>query len=1141
MCTNPVLPAQLAFAASIILLLSPAWAYERPNAISLAGEWDLCLVEPMIDIVTDRAAKPDFPQLSPTWEEVIDPAALPPWDGEWQPVPVPTAWEQVAGLGYNGAGWYARFADIPPEWCGEGNRIWLEFDAVATAVGVWANNQFVGAHIGDYSRWRLELTNVVAQALGAPRAFAEEIPGVVDGPSVINPYTLLIAVYVDELPGHVTQGFLNMIAPHHGGIWQDVRMYSTGPVSIEPDGVRVQANPATGEVEVAVELDSKIPVDSEHFSLLLAFLAPKGVEDRVDLTVGGVHREHCTVDVEAGEITVRHKVDTPMLWSLENPHLYELIVAANFTKTRSSSSEYPGSLQSDNVLQSFAFRDVRIDSSQVMLNDKPIQIRSALNWGYYPGTISPAPAPEQVREEFAYIKSLGFNAETVCLVNMPDYFYNVADEMGMLLWQEYPTWHNDFTAKHEKTLQSEFTSYFRRDRNHPSIILRSISVEAGVDDQQVMAGLCSLARKMTDTPVQDNNSWFWLSNVELTDWYGEDNYLNCNQWARHMLKTLPAKLDELPEKPYIIGETMCFNCWPNVDGLSRFLVAANDPVVTGAKPGLFGSSEYWRSVGIEPNPALGRQFGGPSPYPYWYPICFDRCAEIEWELSERYNTSLPEGEDIIFDYLKRQSEDYATASRRFQIQLMNADPRYAGYTINVVRDIPQLRGGLIDDLGIPRYDTANWSWHGEHTRSSETLALPTSQQLTADAWREQTQPLLAWRDEWGAIDRTSFIYVIDGGYQDVRALTMGWDRSLAIAAGEVPMLKPLTGLNPRRVVLTSVLTDDMVPYMEAGGVVILLTSKWPGGLGSHQHFFWRDSFFAPPVGPFDRADSDKLVQLHLFDLTFEKSEVIPVDSLGITDDIDPLIRLYDTHDLDTVVTYDALFATRVGEGMLIGSSLDHSTDGGQWVLGELCSWASAWSYAADTLEPRLIISVQRLPNIEEVKAAEQLRGFPQVAISPETLMELATAQANTIIPLDEDWRFILDPEQRGEENGYYRPDILIEFANAIDCGKSWESQGFSYDGMAWYRKWVDIPEDWESGSVKLIAEGIDDAYRVWVNGEPVALHGSFTKHEETVWLVQTVSDLTEHLRPGEPNLIVLQVVDITGQGGVYKPLYLAVE
>ena len=42
-------------------------------------------------------------------------------------------------------------------------------------------------------------------------------------------------------------------------------------------------------------------------------------------------------------------------------------------------------------------------------------------------------------------------------------------------------------------------------------------------------------------------------------------------------------------------------------------------------------------------------------------------------------------------------------------------------------------------------------------------------------------------------------------------------------------------------------------------------------------------------------------------------------------------------------------------------------------------------------------------------------------------------------------------------------------------------------------------------------------------------------------LVQTVTDLTDYLLPGEENTLALQVVDITGQGGIYKPLYLAVE
>ncbi|MBN2080863.1 hypothetical protein JW859_01525 [bacterium] len=1152
-------------------LITPALAYERPQAVSLNGGWELAAAEPMIELAENRVDRPDFPQLSPAWDEVIDPRALPPWDSDWQPVAVPAAWEQYLGTGYNGAGWYARYVDIPPEWCGADRRIWLEFDAVATAAGVWVENEFIGAHVGDYSRWRVELTDVMRRRLAAPRAGAPEptnigaatflspdsgddelasrsgaTEGAATESAVINPYTLLIAVYVDELPGHITQGFLNMVAPHHGGIWQDVRVYSTGLLAIEPDGVRVAADYQARAVEVAVDLEGDwlphyLPV------LNISWHPPDDLPGDVYLSAQDAQYTY-EYDPQMRQLRLAGTLDEQWLrrWSVAAPHVYKAWL--EFTDVR----DFGADRQLDEVVQSFAFRTVEIDGSQLLLNDEPIYIRSALNWGYYPGVISPNPGPEVIREEFAYIKSLGFNAETVCLINLPDYFYDIADEMGVLLWQEYPTWHNDFSAEHSDTYQRELPAFIKRDRNHPSVIMRSLSVEAGVADQDMMTELYATAKGMTNEPVQDNNSWFSHSNPETTDWYGEDYYLNCNQWAKHMLVTLPARLDEYPEKPYIIGETMCFNCWPDIDGLVRFGDAVDDPTLAAAEPCRYASAAYWRGLGLEPDPALASQFGGPSPYPYWYPICFDRCCEIEWELAERYNNELPDGEDIIFDYLLPQSKRYSLNSRRFQMQLLHADPRYRGYTINVVRDIPQLRGGLIDDLGNPRYTPEEWSWHGDGT-DSPVLVGRTSvpvESTTRDGrptensadWSELTKPLLAWDDGRGIEPDTSTpVYLVDEGYADLRELFADWPDLIVISAQQVPELTRLGADNPRPVVVTSVLTHDLVDYMGGGGVVVLITSKWPGALGSHHHYFWRDSCFAPPVGPFDRADVDKLVELHPFDLTLNKAEVIPVDELGITGQVDPLIRLYDTHDLSTVITYDALFATRVGAGLLIASSLDHGTTGGQWVLGKLCGWAAAW-FELSGLDTSMFGIANSLDTGEDPAAwARGLRAFPVTSLSVEQARQLATARANQIIPLNEDWRFLTDPEQTGEERGLYQPDVLIECMDTIQCGKSWESQGYSYDGMAWYRKWVEIPADWTGSRVKLVAEGIDDAYTVWVDGEAVATHGSFTDHEQTVWQMQTTTDITDYITPGASNLIVLQVVDIVGQGGVYKPLYLAVE
>ena len=1090
-----IIPLTVVFV--LLISTSHALAYARPMAESLAGDWDFTVCEPMVDIVADRAAKPDFPQLNPALDEVLDTAQLPPWDSEWNPVAVTQAWENFTAVDYNGAGWYAKFIDIPGEWLAEDRRIWLEFDAVATVAGVWVADEFVGGHVGDYSRWRVEITDVVRRKL-----YPElEIPP--EGLS--GDKAILLAVYVDELPGHITQGFLSMIAPHHGGIWQDVRLYSTGPVAVRPDGVWIKADCESGWVEAVAEFDGEWDESWPAPGLYITFY--KNYDEELhDLYIS--HYENVykwEVDQANQRITMGFTVDNPELWSPEHPNVYEAVVELP--------DMYDGDLTgppSDLVVQKFAFRTMEIDGAQLKLNGEPFHLRSALQWGYYPGVFGPLPGPETVRAEFKHIKELGFNAETVCLVNMPDYFYDIADEMGVLIWQEYPTWHNDFSAERLATYRSEFPAWFRRDRNHPSIILRSLSVEAGIEDQEVVAELYALAKEMTDTPVQDNNSWFSHSNPETTDWYGEDNYFNCNQWARHLLFRLPERLDEYPEKPYIIGESLLFNTWPDIDAL------------------------YFESEGER--------------WPWWYPSCTQSCMAVNFKLRDRYAHELPGGQDIVLDYLLPQSTAYSLYSRKFQIEMLYADPRYAGYTVNVVRDMPLIRAGLIDDLGRPRWERRDWKWHGDETQAPVTVAemeglggaAMVERPGTYEDLKQFAPALRAYSEHFDPVpDRTAAIYYLDEGYSDLKPLLAGWKSLYRISNTDVAGLGVSDETPEFRPVLTTVLTDELVGYLERGGTVILLTGKWPGALGSHHHFFWRDAFFAPPVGPFTPEDCDALVRLHPYDLTLTKAEVIPVDALGITDQVDPLIRLYDTHDLSEVVTYDALWATRVGEGVLVASSLDHTTEAGQRVLGRLCTWFDDRLHADLSGEP-LIISFRIDTGISQ-EEVRRMRDFPATELPVEVARELAVSRPNMIIPLNEDWRFRLDPDQQGEELELMRPDILSDGWGTIDCGRSWESQGHSYDGMAWYRKWVEIPEDWAGGAIKLVAEGIDDAYRVWVNGEPVALHGSFTVHEESVWLQQTVTDLTAAIIPGQENLIVLQVVDIVGQGGAYKPVYLAVE
>ncbi len=709
------------------------FAIQRPDAVPLNGKWEFLEVDPLNDLVADRTGSFDPPRLSSRLSEVIPDSMLPnphqfiPGESLWKTIDVPSAWEQVAGIDFNGAGWYRRTIVLPREWQGAGQRTWIEFDAVATAAGVWVNGKWCGGNVGDYVRWRVEIT--AAAAAGKNE----------------------ILVYVDELPGHITQGFLSVIAPHHGGIWQEVRMYRTGPVSLLPDGVHIDPEFTSGKVKIAVLLDQPWP-EKLPFPDLKILTHPGGNENLLT----GENNLRITREKENKALMYEFTLHSHRIWSPDHPNLYQ----ARLNVPAGSSGK------AEQVHQTFAFRDIRISGSTVYLNGQPLNIRSVLNWGYYPRIVSPAPPPEVVREEFDYYRSLGFNAETICLMIMPDYFYDIADQTGMLIWEEYPTWHNDFSDKEQETFRRVFPAYFRRDRHHPSIILRSISVEAGVKDQEVMAELVSLAKKSTDTPVQDNSSWFWLSNEKLTDWYGEDNYWNNDRWARHMLIDLPAKLAEMPVKPYIIGETIAGTVWPDAGALQK--IKMQTPLANG----IIGSDQ----------PQRGAR------WPYWYPTCFESCLQVEQSLRDRYNAVLPAGKDVIRDYLLPQSERYALEFRRFQISLLYADPRYAGWTLFLGRDVPNCHSGLYDNLGRPRWQPEEWAWMNAATAPPVTVE-EAAKRGPAKSLIEAAPELLRWdpRRGWAIQTETPLFYLREG-YSELGPLFTGWLQSKTISEQKIPSL-----------------------------------------------------------------------------------------------------------------------------------------------------------------------------------------------------------------------------------------------------------------------------------------------------------------------------------------------------------------
>ena len=136
------------------------------------------------------------------------------------------------------------------------------------------------------------------------------------------------------------------------------------------------------------------------------------------------------------------------------------------------------------------------------------------------------------------------------------------------------------------------------------------------------------------------------------------------------------------------------------------------------------------------------------------------------------------------------------------------------------------------------------------------------------------------------------------------------------------------------------------------------------------------------------------------------------------------------------------------------------------------------------------------------------------------------------------WRFQIDPQEKGLREGWFTSDFDDKVWNTLDATRSWESQGFpDYDGFAWYRKWIVIPENWQNHSTFLMFGGVDDQYDLYVNGQKVAHHGD---ENNSAWNRITWTEISSLLKFGYQNLIVVRVHDWGAGGGIKKaPVALA--
>lgn len=427
--------------------------------------------------------------------------------------------------------WYERSFEIPKTpsdlshlmyqltfgACGYETRVWLNGIPLKTIEGE-------EVHFGEYTSFSYEIDD--AQLLQ------------------VNRLTVRIA---DTMDSDLTRGKQESHVYKRGGIWYQTYTGAVRSVWLET----VERN----------RLRSRIGVVSLVEDQLVRFNFTTRIHDPGQYTLrlnvyeydqysgSPVATSDYPLLLEAGQKNQRVVLEVPnaRVWSPEEPNLYRLV--AQLIDNRGYSAE---------IQAHFGLRKVEARGKYVYLNNKPVYLDGIL---YQPGTAT----YEEMRSHMRAMKELGCNLVRVHIAGVDPRIYNLADELGLLLWVEVPSPHSS-TNQSRKNHWEELQRMLALIETNPSIIMWSLYNEDwGIQDVAVSA---KTRQYIVDTYhymaihhpqflVVDNDGWHHISNEGRlkSDLLTAHVYTpDLERWKEILDNLVNGELDKVAVHPLVVGD-----------------------------------------------------------------------------------------------------------------------------------------------------------------------------------------------------------------------------------------------------------------------------------------------------------------------------------------------------------------------------------------------------------------------------------------------------------------------------------------------------------------------------------------------------------------------------------------------------------
>ena len=437
------------------------------------------------------------------------PAQLPT---RWNWVNLPHCWNAIDGQDgdsdyYRGTCYYAKSIDkmdLPA-----GRRYYLEINGANSSADAYVNGKLMAHHDGGYSTWRVDITDAIEEKN-------------------------LLVIAVDN---SANQTVYPQVADFtfYGGLYRNVNLICVSDSHFDLDyygGPGIKVTPIvdgnTANVEVEVFITNMQAGQYLQYTVL----------DADGNTVA---------NVASDETKLNLSIENPRLWNgRKDPHLYTVLV-----------NLVSGKEILDNISTRFGCRSFRVDPELgFILNGQEYPLRGVARhqdrWG-----LGNALLPEHHEEDVELICEMGATTIRLAHYQHDQYFYDLCDEAGLVIWAEIPYISQHMPTGRDNTV-SQMKELVTQNYNHPCICMWGLSNEItmkGAEDPDLLENhrilndlVHSLDKTRPTTIAALSNCPMDASYIKIPDlvsynhyfgWYGGDTSMN-GPWFDEFHKKNPS-------------------------------------------------------------------------------------------------------------------------------------------------------------------------------------------------------------------------------------------------------------------------------------------------------------------------------------------------------------------------------------------------------------------------------------------------------------------------------------------------------------------------------------------------------------------------------------------------------------------------